>query len=77
MSPALATAVNVVLGAAIVISILALLIWGIVVHRRDVARLASGERRRGRDRRRQVQARPAMVERRRGDRRGPAAIASA
>ena len=71
MSPSLATVINVVLDAAIVIAIVSLLVWGILANRRDGFRLGVAERRQGRDRRRAARPRPAGPERRRGDRRAP------
>ena len=71
MSPSLATIINIVLDAAIVIAIVSLCAWGIVANRRDSLRLGFVERRRGRDRRASSQPRPAGSERRGGERRAP------
>jgi hypothetical protein len=76
MSPSLATVINIVLDAGIVLAILFLLVWGIVANRRDLLRRVFIERRRGVDRRRTIQARPVHAERRRAERRAPRPIPS-
>lgn len=48
MSPSFATAINIVLDAAVVTAILSLMIWGIVTNRREARRLRFVERRSGR-----------------------------
>jgi hypothetical protein len=76
MTESLSIAMIVVLDVAIVAAILALLVWGLVAHRRDVRRLEFVERRRGVDRRRMTGRVATHQERRRDDRRASRPVAS-